>query len=227
MRASIRTPTADPLPYVSDSSYATRGQDGIDNPSSEATPDLVPTGSALPLLRGEAIAQFDALLHEIHPDAVRVDPDRLHQLMVWLTGLTPGRLHHVLGRRLRRVEELRAMAEDFEWETDQSTRVRVARLVDYIDREDDLIADQQPVFGMLDDVLLIELAWPAFATEAEEYRDFCAYRKEENPEGSGDDQRAAWVRDRAAEVALWRHQWRVNDSHYATSDEPGPRFRVT
>lgn len=225
MRASLRTPTADPLPYVSES-HETRNRNGIGDPS---TKGRGPDGhaSALPALRGDAIAQFDALLHEINPDAVRVDPDRLQQLMLWLTGLAPARLHHVLDRRLRRVEELRAMVEDFDWDTDQATRVRLARLVDYIDRDNDLIADQQPIFGMLDDVLLIELAWPAFATEADEYRDFCAYRNEEHPDGNGDRQRASWVRDRVAEVALWRHQLQVADSHYTTSGEPGPRFRVT
>ncbi|HEU4774858.1 MAG TPA: hypothetical protein VFS82_10135 [Lysobacter sp.] len=225
MRASLRTPTADPLPYVSES-RGTRNQNGIGNPPITG-PGPEGHGPALPALRGEAIARFDALLHEINPDAVRVDPDRLQQLMIWLTGLTPTRLHHVLDRRLRRVEELRAMVEDFDWDTDESTRVRLARLVDYIDRDDDLIADQQPVFGMLDDILLIELAWPAFATEADEYRDFCAYRNDEHPDENGDRQRASWVRDRAAEVALWRHHLQVDRSHYAESGEPGPRFRVT
>lgn len=225
MRASLRTPTADPLPYVSES-RETRNRNGIGTPSTKG-PGPEGHGPALPALRGEAIAQFDALLHEINPDAVRVDPDRLQQLMLWLTGLAPARLHHVLDRRLRRVEELRAMVEDFDWDTDQPTRVRLARLVDYIDRDDDLIADHQPVFGMLDDVLLIELAWPAFATEADEYRDFCAYRNAEHPDGNGDRQRASWVRDRAAEVALWRHQWQVDESHYAESGEPGPRFQIT
>ena len=33
------------------------------------------------------------------------------------------------------------------------------------------------MLGQLDDVLLIELAWPAFASEVEDFRDFCAYRK--------------------------------------------------
>ena len=94
------------------------------------------------------------------------------------------------------------------------------------DRDDDLIADHEPLLGLLDDVLLIELAWPAFADEAEDYCDFCAYRSVEHPPGSPADQRAAWVRDRLAEIALWRHVLRVNDSHYAHLGHPEILFRV-
>jgi len=42
-----------------------------------------------PVLRGEAVAQFDALLHELYPDAVRVDADRVRNLCVWLASMPP------------------------------------------------------------------------------------------------------------------------------------------
>jgi uncharacterized membrane protein YkvA (DUF1232 family) len=92
----------------------------------------------------------------------------------------------------------------------------------YIDHDDDLIPDHEPLIGKLDDVLLIELAWPAFVAEAEDYRDFCQYRAEEHPIGDGPAQRGAWIRDRLAEIALWQHHLRVNDSRYA-SDSAKPR----
>lgn len=220
MRTSVPTPANEPLPFFGKTRLHPSQSD---DDRVHALDDAV----ALPQLRGEAIARFDALLHEINPDAVRVDPDRLHQLMVWLVALTPTRAQHLLDRRLRRVEELRAMVEDFDWDTDPATRARLAKLVDYIDRDEDLIADHQPMLGLLDDVLLIELAWPAFATEAEEYRDFCAYRDDEHSDGGSEQQRAAWVRDRVAEIALWRHHWRVSEGHYVASGEPGPRFTIT
>jgi len=211
MRTSAPTPTADPLPYF-------RHDGTSDGPVQ--TPGSV-------TLRSESIARFDALLHEIHPDAARVDPDRLQHLMRWLVALPAEDAHGTLDRRLRRVEELRAMLDDADWNTGSATRARVRKLLAYIDRDDDLIADHEPMLGLLDDVLLIELAWPAFADEAEEYRDFCAYRNDEHPAGSGEDQRSAWVRDRVAEIALWQHHLRVNGSHYAQSGDPPIRFRVS
>ncbi len=216
MRMSAPTPTADPLPYLS------RDHSDQDGPA-EGKVDT--QGNVK--LRSDAIARFDALLHEIHPDAARVDPERLQRLMNWLLALPAERAHDALDRRLRRVHELRAMVDDPDWNTAPAVVARLLKLLAYIDRDDDLIADHEPMLGLLDDVLLIELAWPAFADEAVEYRDFCAYRDDEHPAGSGESQRSAWVRDRIAEIALWQHQLRVNDSHYAHSGDPPVRFRIS
>ena len=219
MRTSTPTPTADPLPYFT--------QGGFNRGSfPPATPADADHAAGHVTLSGAAVAAFDALLHEIHPDAARVDPDRLQHLMDWLVSLPTIRARDVLDRRLSRLDALRAMLEDSDWDTDRATRARVLRLLDYIDRDDDLIADREPIVGLLDDVLLIELAWPAFSSEADEYRDFCRYRDDEHPAGNGDAQRHAWILDRIAEIALWQHHLRVNGSYYAHSGDPPLRFRV-
>lgn len=208
MRTSAPIPTSDRLPYFG-----------------RQVPGKVDERGSVKL-RSDAIAGFDALLHEIHPDAARVDPERLQHLMDWLLAMEPARAHDTLDRRLRRIEGLRAMLDDSDWDPDPAMRARISKLLAYIDRDDDLIADHEPVVGLLDDVLLIELAWPAFADEADEYSDFCSYRDDQHPVGSGDSQRSAWIRDRVAEIALWQHHLRVNDSYYAHSGDPPARFRV-
>lgn len=207
MRLNVPTPTDDPLPLAG------------------ASAGDVPTPTGLPL-RADAVARFDALLHELNPDAVRVDPERVRALGAWLASLPPHAAQDVLDRRLRRMEELRAMLEDADWDADEAIRVRLRKLFAYLDQDDDLIPDREPVLGKLDDVLLIELAWPAFATEAEDYRDFNAYRAEAHPIGSGPQQRAAWIRDRLTEIALWQHHLRVNDSHYSYRGHPVEPFHI-
>lgn len=207
MRLSAPTPTSDPLPY---DTYMGASSDP------RARLPLSPT----------AVARFDALLHELYADAARVEPDRLHRLINWLLALPDDAAHDVLDRRLQRIDELRQMLRDPTWDADPAVAARLRKLFDYIDREDDLIADHEPLLGLLDDVLLIELAWPAFADEAEEYRDFIAYRNEEHPSGSGDEQRAAWIRDRLAEIALWRHRLAVHEGRYTNRGELEDRFKV-
>ena len=204
MRLSAPTITDDPLP-------------------------LTPTGvseAVAPRLDSNAVVRFDALLHELYPDAVRLDRDRIVNLCLWLGAMPPRTAQDVLDRRLCRLEELRAMLDDPDWDADNATRARVARLVDYADQVDDLIPDREPVLGKLDDVLLLELSWPAFAVEAEDYRDFCAYRDEERPTGTACECRAAWIRDRLAEAALWQHHLRVNDSHYSWRGHAETPFHV-
>jgi len=214
MRRSIPTPTGDPLPFV------TGGNQPVG--SKEQAASL----RATPLLRSESVARFDALLHELNPDAVRVDIDRMQHLIDWLVSLPEREAHGVLDRRLARLEELRAMVHDPDWDADDATRVRLRKLFVYIDCNDDLILDHEPLLGLLDDVLLIELAWPAFSSEVEEYRDFSSYRNDEHPVGGGDERRGAWIQDRLAELALLKHQVRVNDSHYIHRGHPEDFFRV-
>jgi uncharacterized membrane protein YkvA (DUF1232 family) len=112
------------------------------------------------------------------------------------------------------------------WDPPDAVRARLAKLLGYLDQDEDLIPDREPLLGKLDDVLLLELAWPAFASEAEDYRDFCAYRTEHGPAGTGDEQRAAWIRDRLAEIQLWQHHMRVNASHYSYKGHAEVPFRI-
>jgi uncharacterized membrane protein YkvA (DUF1232 family) len=206
MRLFVPTPTDEPLPLAHAREY-------------------MPDPAGLPL-RSAAVAQFDALLHELNPDAVRVDPERVQGLCVWLASLPSLAAQEVLDRRLRRIEDLRAMLDDADWDANEATRMRLRKLIAYIDQDDDLIPDHDPVLGKLDDVLLIELAWPAFADEADDYRDFSEYRSVEHPGGNGSDQRAAWIRDRLAEIALLQHHLRVNSSHYVDRGRSIEPFHV-
>jgi uncharacterized membrane protein YkvA (DUF1232 family) len=202
MRMPHPTPTANPLPFE-------HFRGGI-------TDDLgAPAGFAEIALSGPAVAQFDDLLHELYPDAARVDQSRLQQLAAWLLSLPEEQAQDELDARLGRVEELRALTQDPAWDCDEPTRMRIGKLLDYVDREDDLIPDSLKLLGLLDDVLLIELSWPAFAQEASEYRDFCEYRSTERPEGSPEEQREAWMRDRLAELEILRQQTRISDEHFA------------
>lgn len=178
------------------------------------------------VLQPEAVARFDALLHELNPDALRADPDRIHGLAGWLAMLPRTEAEALLDSRLERVGELGSMLVDSEWDTEASMRTRAAKLLDYIDRDEDLIDDHTPLFGLLDDALLIDLAWPAFAPEVDDYLDFCAYRRERHLSGVDPSHRVAWLHDRIAEVEAWREQVARSREHYMRHWMPDSLFRV-
>ncbi len=214
MRFPHPTPTDHPLPFE-------HFRGGI-------TDDLgAPAGFPEIALSGPAVAHFDDLVHELYPDAARVDQARLQQLVAWLLSLPEEQAQYELDTRLRRVDELRALLEDDAWDCQDATRMRINKLLAYVDRDDDLIPDSLPLLGRLDDVLLIELAWPAFAEEANEYQDFCQYRQTEHPRGTPEEQRAAWLRDRLAELELLRQNTRMEDTHFANGRTPEGPMRVT
>lgn len=183
-------------------------------------------GPGLLPLKPDAVAQFDALLHELHPDALRADPDRIRGLAQWLSTLPRPEAEALLDRRLERAGELGSMLVDSEWDTDDSLRARAVKLLDYIDRDADLIDDHTPLFGLLDDALLVDLAWPAFASEVDDYLDFCAYRRERHLSGVDPQHRAAWLHDRTAEVEAWRRQVVQSQEHYVRYWMPDTLFRV-
>jgi len=178
------------------------------------------------VLDAAAVSRFDQLLHAIHPQARHVDADRIATLGRWLQGLPAAQARAVLDERLRRIEQLRAMLDDADWDRREAACERVRTLLAYLDQDHDLIPDAIPLLGLLDDVILLELAWPAVATEAEDYADFCAYRATAQPDGDGAQRREAWIRDRLDALALYQHHARVNGSRYIDAGHPDRPFRV-
>ncbi len=206
MRTTVSIDT--PLPWDDRTGYASRDRIG----------DFV--------LDAAAVSRFDQLLHEIHPEARHVDADRIATLGRWLQGLPAEQARAVLDERLRRIEQLRAMLDDDDWDRRETTCDRVRRLLAYLDQDHDLIPDAIPLLGLLDDVILLELAWPAVATEAEDYRDFCAFRTAAQPQGDAAQRREAWIRDRLDALALYQHHERVNARHYVDGGHPDRPFRI-
>lgn len=202
----------------------------------------LPTPTALPLNRttpglshrvadvefdGAAIARFNNVLHGIHPDAPHVDADRFSALARWLLELSPRQSQRELRQRLARVADLKKMAADRDWDTDESQRARLGRLLEYLNDPEDVIPDRTPRLGRLDDALLIELSWPAFADEVGDYLDFCQFRRDQHPRGSPPLKRSAWIRMRMAEGALWQQLQRVHHTRYAEYGPITQGLRVT
>ncbi|MGV8943094.1 YkvA family protein [Thermomonas sp.] len=165
-------------------------------------------------------------MHEVYPEARQIDADRIASIGRWLQDLPAEQARAVLDERLTRIEQLRRMLADPDWDQREGPDGRVRTLLAYLDQSSDLIPDDVPVFGLLDDVILLELAWPALATEAEDYADFCSYRDTEQPAGDGAHRREAWINDRLQALALLQHHNRVNESRYAESGQPRDVFRV-
>lgn len=178
-------------------------------------------------LDATAVGHFDRLLHDIHPGAPHVDADRIATMGRWLQQLPPDHAHAVLDERLSRIERMRTMLDDPDWDCRDTACLRVRKLLAYLDQDRDLIPDAIPMLGLLDDVILLELAWPAVATEAEDYLDFCRYRSTEQPRGEAEERRKAWVRDRLLALALFQQHARVRAHRYAEVGGPARPFRVS
>jgi uncharacterized membrane protein YkvA (DUF1232 family) len=90
----------------------------------------------------------------------------------------------------------------------------------------DLIPDDQPLVGHLDDALLVELSWSSFLDETLDYGDYCRFRAAERPRGSPLERRLAWETACLAEAALIQQRRQVRGRHYAMAPALPDRFRI-
>ncbi len=72
---------------------------------------------------------------------------------------------------------LLAMLSDADWKLDDDERSPVLAALAYLCDPEDIIPDDIPGIGLLDDAVMIELAFRELRHEIDAYEDFCRYRK--------------------------------------------------
>ena len=174
-----------------------------------------------------AVRRFNQLLSQIAPDAPHISADQLVTLARWLKAQPEPQALALLSERLGRADHLRRMLDDGDWGVCDDTRERIGLLTSYLQQVDDLIPDDQPLVGHLDDALLVELAWPSFEGESRDYADFCRFRTAERPRGSAAERRLAWENACLAEAALLQRRRDVRARPYAAQLRLPDFIRVT
>lgn len=95
-------------------------------------------------------------------------------------------------QRIEQLDALIQMARDEEWALASSDRRNVLAALAYFADPQDIIPDDVPVLGYIDDAIMIELVVTELKHEIEAFNDFCRYRQEEqarnrNPNLSRDE----------------------------------------
>jgi uncharacterized membrane protein YkvA (DUF1232 family) len=81
--------------------------------------------------------------------------------------------------RLRDLDTLTRMIEDADWKLEGRDRRRVLDALAYFADPSDLVPDQIPGLGFLDDAIMVELVLQELRPEVDAYTEFCAFRAEE------------------------------------------------
>ena len=135
-----------------------------------------------------------------------------------------------IAERLTKLDAMINMVKDTGWGLSEEDRQRVLLSLIYFAEPDDVIPDNVPVLGFLDDAIMIELCQRELQHEIEAYEDFVAYRYEQAARRGEDPnqvklERVEWLEGRRQELQD-RMRRRRNESfapHHASS----PLFRFT
>jgi uncharacterized membrane protein YkvA (DUF1232 family) len=83
-----------------------------------------------------------------------------------------------VGKRIPELESLISMLTDDEWQLPEGDRERLLATFVYFADPEDILPDDIPVIGYLDDVIIIELVARELQHVREAYDDFCDFRDE-------------------------------------------------
>jgi uncharacterized membrane protein YkvA (DUF1232 family) len=111
-------------------------------------------------------------------EAVRIadDDEILSAATDLVESLRRAELPDFIAERLQKLEVLQAMLTDTRWPLTESERGPVLAALAYVCDPEDIIPDDIPGIGLLDDAVMIELVFRELRHEIEAYQDFCAWQ---------------------------------------------------
>lgn len=84
-----------------------------------------------------------------------------------------------VSERLLHLDTLTRMLEDEDWKLEGAHHLRVFQALAYFAEPTDLVPDQIPGLGFLDDAIMVELVVQELRPELDAYAAFCRFREEE------------------------------------------------
>ena len=124
------------------------------------------------------LERFNQALRELSADAPSMTLDQIataaeRAIARHRDGATPP----FVQSRMAALARLEVMAADPAWSASMELKRQVAVLLAYRRESGDLIPDQHPVVGLLDDAVLVDVALQLMRGELADYEDFCRFRR--------------------------------------------------
>lgn len=153
-------------------------------------------------LDDEDLKHFELVMREARRTAARLTPEDIVAAAESLfSKLTAGEAPGFIFSRLQKLRLMIRMISDVDWRLPHEDTARILNALAYFAEPDDLIPDDIPGLGFLDDAIMVELVVRELHHEIEAYRDFCDFRQTSREEDdSRDVSREAWLDSRREEL---------------------------
>ena len=110
--------------------------------------------------------------------------------------------------RIGSLEALIGLLTNSHWKIPPQDRPKILETLAYFTAVNDLIPDEIPGLGYLDDAFMIDITCQDFKDELEAYRDFCVYRVIETQQNGRDisqSEGAEWLQHRRRQLHLKKY----------------------
>lgn len=124
-----------------------------------------------------------------------------------------------VSERLAKLELMINMLTDTEWRLPAQDSTRVLNALAYFCEPDDLIPDDIPGLGFLDDAIMIELVVRELSHEIDAYRDFCEFRADRTDKAA-EAARDEWLAERRKSLQSRMRRRRQRNGQKTGSDSP-------
>jgi hypothetical protein len=150
-------------------------------------------------LQPERLEHFNRALHQLSPEAPSMTLDQMATAAKRaLARHADGGVPPFIASRMAALDRLQDMVADAAWDASDEVRRPVAVLQAYRSSANRLIPETEPVIGLLDDAVLVDVALQLLRDELSDYEDFCRFRRVAAefagmPEGGTGLTRAHWL----------------------------------
>jgi uncharacterized membrane protein YkvA (DUF1232 family) len=166
-------------------------------------------------LTDDDLTYFTRLLDGIwHHSAGRPEQELIDDARSALEQARQAKLPSYVATRLEEIGVLLAMLDDSdEWPLEAAERRHVVGAITYFSIRKDMIPDNVPALGYLDDALIADLVARELRDEIDAYREFCDYRRNEDSVRSKDVTREDWLAAKRGQLfdRLREHRQRVQE----------------
>lgn len=144
------------------------------------------------------LKHFQLIMNEARKAAKRLPPeDVVAAAETLLEDVSATKAPGFIVERLNKLQLMINMLSDLEWRLPHQEAGRVLNALAYFAEPEDLIPDNIPGLGFLDDAIMIELVVRELKHEIDAYQDFCDYRQRLRQQGtSAKASRSGWLDER-------------------------------
>lgn len=155
-------------------------------------------------LSDEDVEHFRSVMSATLDKSNRADDDTIiKNARELISQIRASNASEFIRERISRIETLIGMIIDPDWKMEPQDRPRVLEALAYFSEPNDLIPDEIPGIGFLDDAIMVEIVCRDLKHEIQAYRDFCVYRTAESQAMIHEGRKAEngdWLEDRRRQL---------------------------